>query len=154
MKKLILSLVLGLFVFFAISPVTVSAQSAPTGPVITYVKVGNALSTPTHAATDTVTNTTAKYQYAVVQGANLHVTFQSLFTKVTGTPAGTVALQGSIDGLNWSTTLGTAFTLTDVSTQVASFVVAPSSYQYYRIVVTPTGTQSSRIATKVLVRRN
>ncbi|MBL0304250.1 MAG: hypothetical protein IPQ23_21610, partial [Cytophagaceae bacterium] len=95
------------------------------------------MSTPTHAATDTVTNTTAKYQYAVVQGANLHVTFQSLFTKVTGTPAGTVALQGSIDGLNWSGTIGTAFTLTDVSTQVASFVVAPSSYQYYRIVVTP-----------------
>ncbi|MBL0323681.1 MAG: hypothetical protein IPP61_00605 [Cytophagaceae bacterium] len=56
MKKLILSLIFGLFAFFALPPVSVYAQ-APTGPVITYVKVGNALSTPTHAATDTVTNT-------------------------------------------------------------------------------------------------
>lgn len=89
-----------------------------------------------------------------MQGSNLHVTFQSLFTKVSGTAAGTIALQGSIDGVNWSGTLGMAFTLTDVASQVASFSISPSTYQYYRVVVTPSGTQSSRIVTKVLVRRN
>jgi len=72
---------------------------------------------------------------------------------VSGTPAGTIALEGSIDGVNWSGTMGTAFTITDVATQVASFTVVPSTYQYYRIVVTPSGTQSSRINTKVLVRK-
>ena len=148
MKKLIF-LFLWLFVLFSVQ---VKAQ-APTGPKITFSAVGNALSTPTHAVTDTVTNTTVKYQYAIVQGANIHATFQSLYTKVSGTVGGTVALQGSIDGVNWSSTLGTAFTLTDVTSQVASFTVVPSTYQYYRIVVTPTGTQSSRIVTKVLVRR-
>lgn len=148
MKKF-LFLFLGLFVLFSVS---VQAQ-APTAPKISYAVVKNALSSPTHAVTDTITNTTVAYQYAIVGGSNTSVTFQSLFTKVTGTPAGTISLQGSIDGVNWSTTIGTAFTLTDVSTQVASFVVSPSYYQYYRIVVTPSGTQSSRIATKVLVRR-
>lgn len=150
MKKVLFSLFVGLFAIFSFD---VSAQ-APTGPKITYAAVGNLLSTPTHAVTDTVTNTTVKYQYGIVQGSNLHVTFQSLFTRVSGTAAGTIALQGSIDGVNWSGTLGTAFTLTDVASQVASFTVVPSTYQYYRIVVTPSGTQSSRIVTKVLVRRN
>jgi hypothetical protein len=149
MKNFSKLLFIGLFALFS---VTVNAQ-APTGPKITSPTVGQALSTPTHAATDTVTNTTVLYQYAIAQGSNIHVTFQSLFTKVTGTPAGTIALQGSIDGVNWSGTLGTAFTITDVTTQVASFTVVPSTYQYYRIVVTPSGTQSSRINTKVLLRK-
>lgn len=149
MKNFLKLLFVGLFALFSIN---VQAQ-APTGPKITYTTVGQALSTPTHAATDTVTNTTVKYQYAIAQGSNIHITFQSLYTKVSGTAAGTIALQGSIDGVNWSGTLGTAFTLTDVSSQVATFTVVPSQYQYYRIVVTPSGTQSSRINTKVLVRR-
>lgn len=149
MKKFLKLLFVGLFALFSLN---VQAQ-VPTGPKITYAAVGQALSTPTHAATDTVTNTTVKYQYAIVQGSNIHVTFQSLFTKVTGTPAGTIVLQGSIDGVNWSGTLGSSFTITDVATQVATFTVVPSQYQYYRIVVTPSGTQSSRINTKVLVRK-
>lgn len=148
MKKLMF-LFLGLFVLFSIN---VSAQ-APTGPKIPTNTIGYFLSIPTHAVTDTVTNTTVKYQYGIIQGSNSHVTIQSLFTKSTGTPSGTIALQGSIDGTNWSGTLGTAFTLTDVSTQVATFTVIPSQYQYYRIIVTPSGTQSSRIATKCLVRK-
>lgn len=148
--KNIFKLFLGLMLIFSVSQ---SFAQAPTGPKITYSAVGQALSTPNHAVTDTITNTTVAYQYAIVQGSNSSVTFQSLFTKVTGTVAGTIALQGSIDGVNWSATLGNAFTLTDVSTQVASFTVTPSTYQYYRVVVTPSGTQSSRINTKVLVRR-
>jgi len=149
MKNFLKLLFVGLFALFSLN---VQAQ-APTGPKVTYSAVGQALSIPTHAATDTVTNTTVLYQYAILQGSNIHATFQSLFTKVTGTPAGTIVLQGSIDGVNWSGTLGSSFTITDVATQVATFTVVPSQYQYYRIVVTPSGTQSSRINTKVLVRK-
>jgi len=149
MKKFFKLVLIGILALFS---AMVHAQ-APTGPKITYAAVGQALSTPTHAATDTVTNTTVLYQYAITQGSNIHATFQSLFTKVTGTPAGTIVLQGSIDGVNWSGTLGSSFTITDVATQVATFTVIPSAYQYYRIVVTPSGTQSSRINTKVLVRK-
>ena len=131
---------------------TLTAQT--TKPVITPNTLANMLSTPTHAATDTITNTTVKYQYAVVKGANIAFTAQALVTKVTGTVAGTVTLQGSLDGINYNAIAGiSAFTLTDVATQSVSFEVKPSTHQFYRIVVTPSGTQSSRIATKALARQ-
>ena len=141
---------LSILALFALS-YTVQAQTPSVTP-ITYTAVGQALSSVGHAATDTVTNTTVKYQYAIANGSNIHITFQSLFTKVSGTAAGSIALQGSLDGTNYST-LGSAYTITDVSSQVATFTVIPSTYIYYRIVVTPSGTQSSRINTKVLVRK-
>lgn len=125
-----------------------------TGPKITYSAVGNLLSTTTHAATDTITNSTAKYQYAIVNGSNVHFTIQSTLDKISGTVAGTVKPQGSVDGVLYTDIAGqTAFTLTDVDQQTCSFVISPSSYQYYRIAVTPTGTQSTKIASKGLVRR-
>lgn len=145
MKKLFFIAVLAL-------SLTVTAQT--TRPIITPNTIGNMLSTPTHSATDTITNTTVKYQYAVAKGANITFTAQALVTKVTGTVAGTVKIQGSLDGTNYNDLAGqTAFTLTDVASQSASFSVNPSTHQFYRIVVTPSGTQSSRIATKALARQ-
>ncbi len=133
---------------------TISIQAQVSGPKLTYTAVGNLLSNPTHAATDTITNTTVKYQYGIVNGSNVHFTIQSTLDKISGTVAGTVKPQGSIDGILYNDIAGqTAFTLTDVAQQVCSFVIAPSSYQYYRIVVTPTGTQSTKIASKGLVRK-
>ena len=85
-----------LFLFAVLLTAFVSTAQV-TGPKLTYATVGNLRSAPTHAVTDTITNTTVKYQYGIV--------------------------------------------------------IAPSSYQYYRIVVTPTGTQSTKIATKALIRQ-
>lgn len=145
MKKLFLSLLL-------LVAVGVSAQV--TGPKITYSAVANLRSTPTHAVTDTITNATPKYQYGIIQGSNVHVTLQCTLDKISGTVAGTVKPQGSIDGVLYVDIAGqTAFTLTDVAQQTCAFVIAPSSYQYYRIAVTPSGTQSTKIATKALVRK-
>ncbi len=133
---------------------TIGIQAQVTAPKLTYAAVGNLLSSPTHAATDTITNTTVKYQYGIVNGSNVHFTIQSTLDKISGTVAGTVKPQGSIDGVLYNDITGqTAFTLTDVAQQSCSFVIAPSSYQYYRIVVTPTGTQSTKIASKGLVRK-
>lgn len=133
---------------------SIGMNAQVTGPKLTYSAVGNLLSTPTHAATDTITNATPEYQYAIVNGSNVHFTIQSTLDKISGTVAGTVKPQGSIDGVLYNDIAGqTAFTLTDVAQQVCSFVIAPSSYQFYRIVVTPTGTQSTKIASKGLVRR-
>ena len=133
---------------------TINLTAQVTGPVITYAAVGNLLSTGTHAAIDTITDTAVKYQYCIVNGSNVHLTLQSTVTTVSGTVAGTVKPQGSIDGVLYTDIAGiTAFTLTNVATQSCSFVITPSSYRFYRITVTPSGTQSSRIATKALVRK-
>ena len=145
MKKLFLSALM-------LIAIGVNAQ-APSGPAIT--NLGNMLSTPTHAVIDTITNAVAKSQYAIVKGTNQHVTVQSTLTKISGTVAGTVKLQGSVDGVVYNDVPGTsAFTLTDVSSQNCSFSSIPSLFQYYRILVTPSGTQSTKIVSRALVRKN
>jgi len=126
---------------------------APTGPKITYANVGYLKSTPTHATTDTITNAVTKYQYGIVNGANIHATFQAKFTKISGTAAATVKLQGSVLGIDWED-LGSSYTVTDVASQAKAFTVVPSTYQYYRLSIVPTGTQSVKVETAVLVRQN
>ena len=130
---------------------------APTGPKINVTKGSSVLgylkSTPTHATTDTITNAVTKYQYGIVNGANIHATFQAKFTKISGTAAATVKLQGSVLGIDWED-LGSSYTVTDVATQAKAFTVVPSTYQYYRLSIVPTGTQSVKVETAVLVRQN
>ena len=145
MKKLFLMLTLML---------TICMTGQITGPKITYSAVGHLLSTPTHPAIDTITNTTVKNQFAIVNGSNVHFTIQSTLTKISGVVAGTVKPQGSVDGVNYVDITGqTAFTLTDVASQTCAFVIANSPYQFYKVVVTPSGTQSTKIESKGLVRR-
>jgi hypothetical protein len=93
-----------------------------------------------------------KYQYGIVNGANIHVTFQAKFTKLTGTAAATAKIQGSVLGIDWED-IGSAYTVTDTTTQAKAFVVIPSTYQYYRLSIVPTGTQSVKVQTAVLVRQ-
>lgn len=145
MKKFLLALALML---------TISISAQVTGPKITYAAVGHLLSTPTHASIDTITNTTVKNQYAIVNGSNVHFTIQSTLTKISGTVAGTVKPQGSVDGINYVDIAGqTAFTLTDVASQTCAFPISNSPYQFYKVLVTPSGTQSTKIESKGLVRR-
>lgn len=142
-----------LFLFLMIFGVSVIANAqAPTAPVLSNNKIGNLLSTPSHSVTDTITNTTVKNQYGLIGGFNAVVTVQSIITKLSGTGAGSVKLQGSLDGLNW-VQVGSTYTITDVASQTVAFTVSPSSYAYYRINVTPTGTQSQTIESKVLIRK-
>ena len=144
MKKIFLALAFML---------TICMSAQVTGPKLTFKAVGNLLSTPTHPATDTITNTTVKYQYGIVNGSNVHFTIQSTLDKISGIVAGTVKPQGSVDGVLYTDIAGqTAFTLTDVAQQTCSFVILNSPYQFYRVVVTPTGTQSTKISSKGLVR--
>ncbi len=146
MKKFIFSLTLLMLTLFVTAQVT--------GPKITYSAVGNLKSTPTHPVIDTITNATPKYQYAIVNGSNVHFTIQCNLTKISGVVAGTVKPQGSVDGITYFDIPNqTAFTLTDVASQSCAFAIIASPYQYYRVVVTPSGTQSTKIASLGLVRR-
>lgn len=141
-----------LFLLICMVSVMTCFGQAPTGPKITYSAVGWLKSTPTHAVTDTITNAVTKYQYGIVNGANVHVTVQSTFEKISGTATATVKLQGSIDGIYWNDE-GSSYTVTDTATQTASFVVIPSKWQYYRLQIVPTGTQSVKVTSPVLVRQ-
>lgn len=112
---------------------------------------GNFKSTAYHPVTDTITNAVTKYQYAVIDGYNDIIVVQPTFTKVSGTAAATVKLQGSVDGVGYND-IGSSYTVTNVTTQTASFVVTPSNYKYYRLEIVPTGTQSVKVTTPVLVK--
>ena len=141
------------FILTALLFVGLSMTAQVTGPKITSSAVGYLRSTPTHATTDTITNAVTELQYGIINGSNIHATFQPTFTKISGTASATVKLQGSVDGLQYSD-IGSSYTVTDVATQTATFIVAPSSYQYYRLQIVPTGTQSVKVKTPVLVRKD
>ncbi len=119
---------------------------------ITSAALGNLKSTPTHAVTDTITNAVTKYQLGIVRGYNEIITVQPTFTKISGTAAATVKIQGSVDGVSYND-IGSSYTVTDVASQSTAFIITPSSYQYYRLSIVPTGTQSVKVVTPVLVRK-
>jgi len=142
MKKLLF--ILALFV-----GTSVMAQS--TYPTINSNKLSNLLSYVGHAVTDTITNATAEYQYGTVTGTNTAITVSALLTKGTGTPAGTLYFQGSLDATNWKTIASD--TMTDTATQSLIYNQAPTYYTYYRVYVAASGTQSTYLNTKVLVKK-
>lgn len=110
-------------------------------------------SAPTHAVQDTANNTTVLNQNFTLPGYWDIVSVQSTFTKITGaTIAGTAALYGSNDNFGFSL-IGSSQTLTNVTSQTFSWSVTPSLYRYYRLVITPSGTESISVTTPILFRR-
>jgi hypothetical protein len=106
------------------------------------------------AADDTLTDADVGYATKTVSGKASAVSFSVLLTRITGTAAGTVVLQGSHDGTNFGTVPGTStFTMTNVASQVATFSVTPSTFLYYRAAVTTSGTVTLSPTGTVLVRR-
>lgn len=108
-----------------------SAQVAP--KAVTTTSYGNAL--------DTVTNTGVKVT-TPFRVANFHsgITAHVVVTKISGTVGGTLALQGSLDGTNWST-IGSAATPTDASANYPFNTTV--AWYYYRLSYTGTGTMSA-----------
>ncbi len=103
---------------------------------------------PYSAISDTTTNTATSYVTLPVQNWYNTVTIQSVVTKISGTVAGTVTLQGSIDGTNYVTVNSsyadvTSYSPTDVATSSKLFVVTGSPYRYYRLSYTGAGTMSA-----------
>jgi len=139
MKKIALIIALAAVSSIAFSQAPITGQG--------YLK-----STPTHAVTDTAVATTPLNQYFTLPGYWDQVTVQSTFTKISGTVAGTVSLFGSIDNVGFSL-ISSANTLTDGASQTFTWVISPSSYKYYKITVTPTGTSSAKWVSPILWRR-
>ena len=94
-----------------------------------------------------------------VQSAYHTVSVQAVFTKTSGTLAGTATLQGSIDGVTWETVPvslvaggASTYTVTDLASQGKTFVITGSPFLYYKISWTGTGTMVGTVAGFVLPR--
>lgn len=106
-------------------------------------------------STDTVTNSGSGYVGITVNNYYPSMTIQAIVTKISGTVAGTVTLQGSNDASNYVTVSSnyasaTTHTATDVATSTKHFVITGSPYKYYRLSYTGSGTMAATIAGKLL----
>ena len=145
MKK-ILS-ILALFICVAVS--TQAQRIATSGTLVsaTYGKV-----------TDTVTSTAAHYMVlpsGTTLPATMELTVVATCVEITGTTAGTLTCEGSVDGTNWtslyltnSTTALQSFTATDVANQSFSWKLDNFSYKYVRIKAVGISTPQFTIAGK------
>lgn len=114
----------------------------------------NASHVKTYITYDTVTNTGTNYltNKFLVSGIAQTVTIQWVAVKLSGTVAGTVTLQGSLDGLNFVTLTAnktadnityTTFTATDVASQSTAWVVKYNVFPWYRVTWTGAGTMAA-----------
>lgn len=73
------------------------------------------------------------------------ISVQAIITKISGTVAGTVLLQGSLDGTNYISVGADTMTNTDVATGTHFWVVTGNPYGYYRLLLTGSGTMSATV---------
>jgi hypothetical protein len=105
------------------------------------------------AAGDTINNTgTVTKQLPTITGGYSGVMIQMNLSKISGTGAGTVQLQASLDNTNWVNS-GSAFTITNVSTQAAQFTVTSPVPVYLRLLCTGSGTESVATVTYYVYRK-
>lgn len=103
----------------------------------------------TVSAKDTNTNAVTSYANFYNTGSKVQ-SFTYVVTKVSGTVAGTVILQGTDDGTNWFD-LDT-LTLANQATNAKVFLPEKTYYNSYRAKFTTSGTQVSYLVA-ALVRR-
>ena len=133
--------ILFLFGVFAMLSMTAMAQDA-------HVRQGGTNFLVTLDAGDTIlnTNTLAKVIGLKAKQSVQLYTYQVTMDSLSGTPAHTIAFQGSIDNSNWTaissvswggTTSDTTFVVTDISTGIA--------WPYVRLLVTGSSTSKSQL---------
>jgi len=105
--------------------------------------------------TDTVVNTSTVNLDITATTDNAIISFQLVTTKLTGTVAGTCAIQASLDGTNYFpintvSPIGGAYadtaTITNVATFTYNWTDNPLKYKYYRLKVVGSGTSTYVVA--------
>jgi hypothetical protein len=110
---------------------------------ITSITWGQTVLTP---VTDTNTNVETRYITTTLLPSNSgNMTFQYVGSKVSGTVAGVVKLQGSLDGVNYLPEPDT-LALTDVATNTKIWDITGKKRIKWRIAVTTSGT--TKVANK------
>lgn len=98
----------------------------------------------TMTGTATLTNADTVDLTQTVKGVYGTISFQPVITKYSGTVAGTVLLQGSIDGNNFVDINTDVLTLSNQTTNTKVWTVEGSNYYYYRVRAISTGTLSAQ----------
>jgi len=93
------------------------------------------------AAGDTIVNTGTAAKILKTTGGASGAVIQVVLTKLSGTGAGTVQLQSSLDGTNY-VNVGSAYTITNVATQSTIFTVTAPIPKYLKVLATGSGTES------------
>lgn len=135
MKKILilLTMIMGLFVV---------------NKVEAQVALSHTVSNPTGAVTGTGKDTSS----IVITQNYPNIGVQVTITKVSGTLSGTATLAGSIDGVGYST-IGSAFTVTDVATQSNIWTTTWPPYKYLRVITVGSGTMSATAQATFLGRK-
>lgn len=92
-----------------------------------------------------VNTATVTHKVQVTSGLS-GIIIQSVITKNSGTGAGTAQLQISNDGVNFVNS-GSAFTITDVTTQSTTFSVVAPVAGWVQVLYTGSGTENITIKT-------
>ena len=98
-------------------------------------------------ANDTVTDTGTATMATVKFSTANSVSVVIKTTQLTGTIAGSIVFQGSIDGTNYATIDTNTYTPTDAGTYAWTNTTTTNypAYRYYRLLWTGSGTQSSKL---------
>jgi hypothetical protein len=119
--------------------------------MITTTKAQSVVTLPL-AAGDTIVNTGTATKVFTASAGYSGVIVQVNLTKISGTGAGTVQMQGSLDGVTY-TNVGSAFTITNVTTQAAYFSIAGPLPYYIKVLSTGSGTESVKQTIKYVLRK-
>ena len=105
-------------------------------------------------STDTLVNAATVNLNQTVRLSYVNFAFQVVLTKISGTVAGTVILQASLDGTNFVTVPGTdTLTLANVTTNNIIWTLTSTPYLYYRAACTGSGTMSAKCFGYVLPKK-
>lgn len=103
---------------------------------------------------DTATNTGTAYVDLAVTRVYSQVSFQAVVTNISGTVAGTVILQASLDATNYKAIGVDTLTNANQITNTKIWIVDNSPYLYYRLLLTGSGTMVATIKGSVLTSGN
>jgi len=140
-----------LFMVLALGVLTSNAQEVfrqPLGPASAKLT----LDTVTNAATNFLTSPRAT-------GSNNLITVQVDVLKISGTVAGVITLQGSLDGITYKAiTLENAQTVLPTITATDAnntyhFRLSSNPFLFYRVSWTGTGTMAASFGAKMLLRK-
>ena len=104
------------------------------------------------AAGDTAVNTGTASKVIKATAGYSGIVVQAKATELTGTSGGSIKMQGSLDGVAYED-IGSSYTVTDVASQTKTFYILAPLPVYIRVLQTGTGTMSSVLSVKYVLRK-
>ena len=111
-------------------------------------------------ALKTLTNTTAATEDFTLTDWYKSLTIQVLCTQLTGTSEGKVSIDASVDGTSYFGLIDVSSffkgysndTLTITNGSIGQWVMIGTPFKYYRIKYAPSGSHTTRVTAKIIVK--